>query len=39
MIAVTAGLAAAVLVYLLIIWILERPRRKFFRGYRKWRKK
>ena len=36
MIAVTiAGLAAAVLAYLLIVWILDRPRRRFFRGRRR----
>jgi hypothetical protein len=28
------GLAAAVLVYLVITWILDGPRRKFFRGRR-----
>jgi hypothetical protein len=34
-----AGLTAAVLTYLLIVWILERPRRKFFRKIRKGRRK
>jgi hypothetical protein len=40
MIAVTiSDLAAAVLAYLLIVWVLDRPRRKFFRTYRNRRKK
>jgi hypothetical protein len=34
-----AGLAGAVLVYLVIIRIFERPRRRFFRVYRKGHKK